>query len=78
MKKIYLKILILIILKRSKYWIHFIIKLYLKRDDEFTEDNKSKEDEIHKNKTSFKMLFENDKNSKKKWKILTLLITIFF
>ena len=78
MKKIYLKILILIILKRSKYWIHFIIKLYLKRDDEFTEDNKSKEDEIHKNKTAFKMLFENDKNSKKKWKILTLLITIFF
>ena len=70
MKKIYLKILILIILKISKYWIYFIINLYLIRNNEFGEDNKSKDDDINKNKNTFKMLFENDKNSKKKWKPL--------
>ena len=65
MKKIYLKILILIILKISKYWIYFIINLYLIRNNEFGEDNKSKDDDINKNKNTFKMLFENDKNSKR-------------
>ena len=70
MKKIYLKILILIILKISKYWIYFIINLYLIRNNEFGEDNKSKDDDINKNKNNLKMLFENDKNSKKKWKPL--------
>jgi hypothetical protein len=36
------------------------------RNNEFGEDNKSKDDDINKNKNTFKMLFENDKNSKKK------------
>ena len=70
MKKIYLKILILIILKISKYWIYFIINLYLIRNNEFGEDNKSKDDDINKNKNTFKIFLEKDKNSKKKWKPL--------
>ena len=40
------------------------------RNKEIEEDNKSKDDDINKNKNTFKMLFENDKNSKKKWKPL--------
>ncbi len=56
-------ILILTIIKISKYLFVYINILILKRDEDLPEGNKSKEDDINKN--TFKMLFENDKNSKK-------------
>ena len=56
-------ILILTIIKISKYLFVYINILILKRDEDLPEGNKSKEDDINKNTS--KMLFENDKNSKK-------------